>query len=353
MISKFLNLLLKLREAFRVDLGTKIGTILLAAGTTMLTTGFSIGARILSPSGTTTEITIGVTPSFIDTVLSSLLLVSGALILIVRFSKLYSTKDIALVYAPGFPKLPSKPPVSALPKRERPNVIPVSFDVIDSYDADLVVKSYDFIVQTIDRRIDHDQARKVYFAGLGSVPYLYLLGTIFRNGHSETISLEYRREKDKWTLLEAFGEERSLHPIPNNNRSIDEAVDEVKANQRHAIGLAIEFTFRISEKEIPSTLQGNVLHLGLSCGPQYDALPAYPIQSEIIKQLSHIIEQLSKKASRVHLFVSAQASVVFNLGRLYQDGAHASIVIHNYDPIKKSYSWAIAFSKDNISTVSS
>ena len=38
--------------------------------------------------------------------------------------------------------------------------------------------------------------------------------------------------------------------------------------------------------------------------------------------------------------MAAQSSLVFSLGRRYQDGMIGNIWIYNYSPIEKGYNWA-------------
>ena len=44
---------------------------------------------------------------------------------------------------------------------------------------------------------------------------------------------------------------------------------------------------------------------------------------------------LNKKVDAIHLFISAQSTLVFSLGRRYQDGMMGTILIYNYNAEKK------------------
>ena len=66
-------------------------------------------------------------------------------------------------------------------------------------------------------------------------------------------------------------------------------------------------------------------------------------------RIKTVIDSVSKRARIVHLFISAQSAVVFTLGRMYQEGMHGSLVIHNYNPSKKGYPWAFNISNGLVS----
>ncbi|WP_318351446.1 MULTISPECIES: SAVED domain-containing protein [Klebsiella pneumoniae complex] len=51
----------------------------------------------------------------------------------------------------------------------------------------------------------------------------------------------------------------------------------------------------------------------------------------------------------MHLFVSAQASVVLRLGTLYQEGLHGVINIWHWNSIANKYEWCIKVTSKNVS----
>ncbi|MDH0196937.1 SAVED domain-containing protein, partial [Enterobacter cloacae] len=51
----------------------------------------------------------------------------------------------------------------------------------------------------------------------------------------------------------------------------------------------------------------------------------------------------------VHLFVSAQASVVVRLGALYQEGLHGAISIWHWNSIDNKYEWCLRVTGKDIS----
>ncbi|WP_332095084.1 SAVED domain-containing protein, partial [Klebsiella pneumoniae] len=72
-------------------------------------------------------------------------------------------------------------------------------------------------------------------------------------------------------------------------------------------------------------------------------------QEKIVRDLSYIISELKKQANEVHLFVSAQASVVLRLGTLYQEGLHGVINIWHWNSIANKYEWCIKVTSKNVS----
>lgn len=104
----------------------------------------------------------------------------------------------------------------------------------------------------------------------------------------------------------------------------------------------------ILEKDLPVEFIGHTLHVQLNTGFRFDNLPAEDEQEKIVKEISYIISELKKQADEVHLFVSAQASVVVRLGTLYQEGLHGVINIWHWNSIANQYEWHLKVTSKHI-----
>lgn len=346
---KLLNQLAKIYERIKGDTEAKIGFVIFNGGL-LLTAGASYSITTSYKNSDGKEFAFSASVNGGDwflLILGLLFLIAGFALLIHRYrtlNKKSELKNIALFFMPGFGNLNENSCKYALPPIEQNNVREVKFKCLPSYEADKVAKEYQYLVRDIIDRLEHNGVEKAYLAALGSVPYLYLIGTLFRNGHIPLRVLEHDRSNDKWHLLQDLGQDESLQYSFKNNYG-DDALSIVKANSKNEIGFSISFTNAVLEKELPLELQGHTLDAKLQTGYRFDAIPTDPVQDDIVKELAHTITFLAKKADKIHLFICTQGSIAIKLGKLYQDNMSGFVVIHNYDPEQKTYNWAIEFDR--------
>lgn len=256
-------------------------------------------------------------------------------------------RDIALIRAYGFENTDPQAAEKILSSREKVKVLHVDFKAFDSRDKNNNLVNSSFIRQTIKDRIHHTGATTAYVAALGSVPYLYMIGSFMADGHLALKLFDFDRNK------------KTFHPLdapPTNAKIVKfykgQVIHDSKCVPSHngkVIGLAISFTMEILEKDLPTEFIGHTLHAQLNTGFRYDNLPEEEEQEKIVSDLSYIISELKKQADEVHLFVSAQASVVVRLGTLYQEGLHGVISIWHWNSIANQYEWSLRFTGKDIS----
>ena len=234
-------------------------------------------------------------------------------------------------------------PIDAIPKSIRPKVTVLNFKKIDSYNPKAIITQYPFYSETIKQRVYHSETKTAYIAALGSIPYLYLIGTIFRNGHLPLQTLEHDRNRNKWHLLEPVGIKKSLRYRYANKSDRDEILQIMKNAHSENLGIAISFTNKICPSELPEIIRDQTIAIDLNSTFEFDAIPCESEQDDVTNEIAHFLTSISKYTNRIHLFICAQASVVIKLGQLYQDGMMGNIVVHNYTPASKLYSWAIRF----------
>jgi hypothetical protein len=234
-------------------------------------------------------------------------------------------------------------PTVALPKNIRSKIINVQFDKMNSYNPEAIISKYSFNAETIKQRVYHSASKTAYLAALGSVPFLYLTGTMFRNGHLNLKVLDHDRNEDQWHQLDVAGSPKELSFLYDGKTDRDSILEAMGKSHFEDIGIAISFTNRILPSELPTTLCKQTVLIGLNSKFEFDALPCESVQNEIVEEIAHFLTSITKYTSTIHLFICAQASVVIKLGRLYQDGMMGNIMIHNYDSSSKSYNWAIYF----------
>ncbi len=346
---KILNQIIKVWERIKGDTQSKIALGVLSSGVMLIGVApFTVTLFFTSNEGN--ELSIGALASDSERcvqIFGYILLLVGMVLCIHRYiilHRLSGIKNIALFFIPGFDNINENLPVYALPTNVQKKIKDVKFKKISSYIAQEIIDEYSFYTRTINNRLEHNSVEKAYLAALGSVPFLYLVGTLFRNGHLPVRVLEHERSSDKWHLLDDVGPNESLdYSYKGVNRA--EKISEVLPNSKNEIALSISFTNEIMENELPEEIREHTLKIRLNSGFRFDALPAEPIQDQIVKELAHIITTLAKKANKVHLFICAQASVILKLGKLYQDNMSGIVVIHNYNSKQKRYNWAIEFNR--------
>ncbi|QSD21932.1 SAVED domain-containing protein [Pectobacterium brasiliense] len=255
-------------------------------------------------------------------------------------------RDIALVCAYGFEGIDPRAAEKMLSARERTKILPVDFKAFDSRNKNEILENSVFHRRIIKDRVYHSEATQAYVAALGSVPYLYMIGSFMRDGHLPLKLFDFDRSKNCFHPLDDVPTGAKL--VKKFDGKKVESSSVVKPNENGRIALAISFTMEIQNSELPAEFYGHALHTQLNTGFRFDNLPAEDEQAEIAKELSFIISELKKSAEEVHLFVSAQASLVFRLGSLYQEGLHGVINIWSWNSSLNTYDWNLSIDSKSV-----
>ncbi|WP_220982997.1 SAVED domain-containing protein [Klebsiella grimontii] len=246
-------------------------------------------------------------------------------------------RDIAFIRAYGFENIDPHAAEKMLSAREKVKTLPVDLKAFDSRDKSNVIEESTFIRRVIKDRIQHSEARVAYVAALGSIPYLYMIGSFMRDGHLPLKLSDFDRNRNCFELLDAPPTGAKL--LKKFRGDIIGNSNVVSSNAENQIGLAISFTMDIQQSDLPVAFKDHTLHIQLDTGFKFDNLPSENEQESITKEISFIISELNKKSDEVHLFISAQASLVVRLGSLYQEGLHGAVYIWNWNSIKNEYEW--------------
>lgn len=266
-----------------------------------------------------------------------------AVYLIIKEGK---NRDIALISASGFTNFNPTAAVDSLSSNEKNKTVPITFPTIDSRQRNSVLRDIAFYQRTIQERVYHKETKYAYICAIGSVPYLFALGTCFRDGHLPITHFEHERTKNKYHRLDDFPTNRALVSSFRGSVLTDFTVITADANGK--IGVAISFSLKINDADIPEELRNHTLHLKLDGGYRFDNLPNEEEQARVASEISNIIAQLNKNADEVHLFISAQASLVLRLGTLYQQGVHGKLTVHHWDVSSNKYLWHLCILGDDV-----
>lgn len=296
------------------------------------------------------ELTLSNDTSIMVEIMGVILILSGVALIFWRFWSLQA-KPPYLVYVRGLSNMEVSDPVKALPKSDW-HAKSLNYR-IQSYERDSLIQKYNHMKISYEERIEHQDASKVYIAALASFPALFLVGTLFRNAHIETILLDYNRHKSKWYQLKELSDrEDPVHHVLAEDETVvyEEKLNQILENSPTEVGVSLAYTFEIPNEQIPEELREHTLFLKSSLGYGHDKLSDKESQKELLNELSLLFNQIykSRGVQKIHLFVSAQASMTIALGLNYMDNAHGVIVLHNYDNQAKTYNWSIAFNKGEV-----
>ncbi|EFM2220972.1 hypothetical protein HCQ77_002670, partial [Escherichia coli] len=112
-------------------------------------------------------------------------------------------RDIALIRAYGFENTDPQAAEKMLSFREKSKILHVDFKAFDSRNKNNNLSNAGFIRQVIRERIHHSGATAAYVAALGSVPYLYMIGSFMTDGHLTLKLFDFDRDKKIFHPLDA------------------------------------------------------------------------------------------------------------------------------------------------------
>ncbi len=334
------NFILFIVQLFRTDIKVSIAKTLLSAGVLLAAGGptYNIFFR-----HNDIELQAQVDNTGYVLLMLGIVLIVIAVLMLVKFYNSISGHSY-LYFSPSLKGMNTEMPIYAVDKRDKYSVRTQNIGEIDSYNKISVEKEYNYLTKSFEKRLDHSESNKVYMAAIGSFPYMYLIGTLLRNGHIKSFVMDYSNDKQEWFMLQPFGP-KAYHKIMNSSNSIEDEIDRLANNNSEDIGIALSYTYEIYPNTISSTLENNTLYLKNSFGLGHYLLNSEQTQQSLIDELLQFIQKLSKNDKKIHLFVSAQTSFCINLGKRYQDNVTGIIVLHNYDAGSKSYNWVIEFNK--------
>jgi hypothetical protein len=249
--------------------------------------------------------------------------------------------DKVFYYLQGMENQTDDPPLSALSKMATWYSLNIVRLKIKSDAPNSLFDDLQHHQRIITEKVNQYNSKEIFFAGIARVPYLFFIGYAFRNAHSSTVTLiEHIHLTDKWITLKSIDDTYidtviEAHITTNKNKIVP------------GIAIAIEFTCEIPKDDIPLNLQENFVKIKLTANYAHNQINSKMTVERIVENIVNQLVILNKNCTRLHLFISAQSTVVFSLGRRFQNGMIGNISVYQYDPIKKSYTWAISLT-DNV-----
>ncbi|WP_041958060.1 SAVED domain-containing protein [Sulfurospirillum arsenophilum] len=350
MFDKLLNIALRVFELFKKDPQVRIATYMLGSGVVLLTGGPIFTSLLQQFVISKADWALSFQPpSYALTFFGSILIIVGLGMCIYKFVNANKDNMSILYLGANIHGTSQDEAQKFLPSFIKAFCISVPLEQIDTYNKNEVVDDYKYNKKTFRGHIEHREAKNIYMASLGSFPYLFLLGSLLRNGYRKVNIMDYNRGRSEWYTLSEIG--NHVHSVLDDNKhpqghTIENIILQLQSNEGNEVGIALSYTFEIQKSSLPTHLQNQTLYLKNSAGMGHDLLSNKISQDDLLKELSQYIERLSQH-KKVCLFVSAQASFCLNMGRTYMDNSHGTVVLYNYNR-DEGYNWSIEFNNSII-----
>lgn len=330
-------------QLFKTDIKVSIAKSILGAGVLMASGGPTYNLFFMKDD---IAMQLQVDNTGYILLIVGLILIGIAIMMLIRFYNSVSIHPY-LYFSPSLQNMNTEIPIYAVDKRDKYTTRPQYIGTINSYDKSIVISNYNFLQTSFEKRFDHADSNKIYMAVIGSFPFMFLMGTLLRNGHIKSHIMDYSNEKQEWFSLFPGGLP-AHHEIMNTDKNIDDEIDSLSHNDSNDIGIALSYSYEVFKNTLPEELQENTLFLKNSLGIEPYLLNYEKTQQALITEIFQYIHKLRQNGKRIHLFVSAQASFCVNLGKRYQNNVTGTLVLHNYNAQQKKYNWNIQFDKGDV-----
>ena len=339
-IREFFSFLERLRDAKTENPHIKLGRFMFKSGIGLLCSGIILNIILITPS-IHINFNLNTSIGWFITIMGTVIMITS-----IYFSK-YGLSNVEkqwklkkLYYLRGIENQIQAPPIHALPKmalyyHETPIVLNIENKNLEGMFDDLMHAK-----RTIEDKVEQYQSKEVFFAGLARTPCLFFIGYSFRNAHSKITLIDHSQQDSDWFILNTI-----------DDPSVDVQIEYYGIeNDLHLndIAVTIEYSLEIFSQELPEYLQNNLVRIKTKTQYFHNAIRSQKALERIVEKIINELIKLNKRTSRLHLFIATQSTFVFSLGRRYLDGQIGNITVYNYNPISKSYDWAISLTNNEL-----
>lgn len=177
------------------------------------------------------------------------------------------------------------------------------------------------------------QDLKIYYGGMVQVPFAFVAGTILSNTMKVEV-YDWDREKEK------------AYSISEKSKNNELNISVLKPQEEVANELCIEFeiSYPICRENTLEAV-GDMPTIKFSANPQEsDNASTEKLQNDICKKFHSILDEYSN-VPRIHIFIAAQNSLVFQLGRQVSLRVHPEIIVWQYEnQSDRKNPWGVAIS---------
>lgn len=187
----------------------------------------------------------------------------------------------------------------------------------------------------LERRFSEGDRRDtaLVYGGLAPVPLTFLTGVLV-DDEAPVVAMDWDRHQQRWRSLDGEDDERRFEIVGLQQMPID-ATSAV---------LAVSFSYEVDRSGIASKFPNLPFVEMRLPGGTPDAHWSVEKQRALGQQfLNTVIALANRGVTQIHLFLAAQNSVVFQLGRLYDKRNLPAVVVYQYQPEHSPpFPWGIA-----------
>jgi len=319
------------------------GTLLLAGLTTPIWQSLLLGlsdkylGTNLSESNTTLMVVL-VTIAFLSWTIGLMFYW-----LMVHKQNVPKPKDVS-IYQHSIENVVNKNPVS---DDEELYEIDLRFELKDKSDYGIkkaIEKQFD-LTKSIQEMIKREHHSQVNYYGLASIPFTMLLGYNISDKY-DVVFNEWDNNQKEWLRL---SEDTDYPEILVTSKN---PLDRTK-NSGELI-VRVNFTTRVEDEHIEN-LALNVLNI-IDFGVEVPKRGIITSKTQIVeyqnafRELMDDINDKYPNIKRIHLFMSAQSSIVFTIGSKISERMDAEVVIYEHAKQNENdirYPWGLILSKEN------
>lgn len=258
--------------------------------------------------------------------LSIILFLVGLTILILQIMDDLKKKAIIIQHT-GIAEIPTMDIDSARPIWEKvfkPNPIHIECERFYSNgivkDPQEMLKKTESIKESLENNTRKTDPKhlKLYYGGLVQVPFAFLAGTIFTNTQAVEV-YDWDRINKKWYYLKS-----------SKKSIIKLSVEKPRNKVKDSIAIEIEISYDINRKNTLDVV-GDMPILKIK------AQEAAKDNCSNIESQKHVAEEFHKildeynYVKEINIFVAAQNSMIFNLGRQVSKRVHPKILVWQYE----------------------
>lgn len=158
---------------------------------------------------------------------------------------------------------------------------------------------------------------KFYYAGMAQVPFAFLAGTIFTNIQAVEV-YDWDRENKKWYYLKKSNK-------PKIQINIERPI-----NVKNIMAIEIAISYDIDRNNTLEAI-GNIPILKIKAQTiATDNALDIDSQKHIASEFHKILDKYNY-VDEIHIFIAAQNSMVFNLGRQVSKRVHSKVLVWQYE----------------------
>ncbi len=181
---------------------------------------------------------------------------------------------------------------------------------------------------------------KFYYGGMIQVPFAFVAGTLLSNTMSVEV-YDWNRNKQK--------------AYPTSEQSIDKPLEieasETDISSSNEVAIELEISYPVDRA---NTIQaaGKIPVIKISANPMGIDNASSLEQQVIICEVFHRLLDKYQGLERIHIFIAAQNSLVFQLGRQISKRVHPEIVVWQYErQNERKNPWGIKINNNNYNVV--